>query len=188
MPYREIHVGKETFISRITQEALDEWLEVRERNRNIGYPDRPPDIDTPLFRAWVAHPNETNQFGIMQSEFGDTFPVYSMSTETPIAGLPVEVKLLVAFRMDTQEYIFRRVARTFNGITIGDVEGTVPIEDGPIVLDLQIELFAERFVNEGDPIPFISTYIDSEEAMQEAKIAEEELREYYGDTKPRLVN
>jgi hypothetical protein len=187
MPYREVRVGKETFVSRISQEALDEWAEVRERNRVIGYPDRPPDIDTPLFRAWIAHPNETNYFGVVQSEFGDVFPVYSISTEVLI-GLPVEIKLLVSFRTEEQEYVFRRIARTLEGVTIGDVEDTVPLEDGPYILDAQIELFAEKFVKENDPVPFISTYFDSEATMQEAKLAEEELKEYYGDTKPRLVN
>ena len=47
MPYREIHIGKETFITRVSDEAIKDWLGKREHLRNRGYPDRPPDVDTP---------------------------------------------------------------------------------------------------------------------------------------------
>jgi hypothetical protein len=60
MPYRSITLtapGRpaETFAVRISDAAVAEWLVERRRLRAAGYPDRPPDVDTPNLRAWIPH-------------------------------------------------------------------------------------------------------------------------------------
>ena len=51
MPYHPItfstHGLAETFCVRITDRAVTAWLQERQRLRRSGYPDRPPDVDTP---------------------------------------------------------------------------------------------------------------------------------------------
>lgn len=62
MPYsdRIINVNgqMEHFSVRVSDAALAEWLGVRARLREQGFPDRPPDVDTPTIRAWVERPGE----------------------------------------------------------------------------------------------------------------------------------
>lgn len=43
---------------RIPDTAVAEWLRERQRLRRSGYPDRPPDVDTPTLRVWLARPGE----------------------------------------------------------------------------------------------------------------------------------
>lgn len=61
--YRRITVAipdspPETFSVRVSDEALASWLAERARLREVGYPDRPPDVDTPNLRAWLPRPDE----------------------------------------------------------------------------------------------------------------------------------
>jgi hypothetical protein len=181
MPYKEIRIGNEVFVSRISPEAVDEWLDIRERNRNIGYPDRPPDVDTPLQRAWISHPNETNQFTIAALGVEDVFPIYSFAGDIPIA----EIKLLVTYRTKSDEYVFRRVARDNEGNTLGD-KSYVCADNDHIseVFDNELEKVSQ-FAGEN---PFISTYFDFEEMTRETKVAIKELEEYYGPQKGGLLN
>ncbi len=63
MPYRTITIAtpgarRETFLVRVSDEAVEAWLAERHRLRRAGYPDRPPDVDTPNLRAWIAHLDE----------------------------------------------------------------------------------------------------------------------------------
>lgn len=180
MPYRQISIGNEVFVSRVSPAAVDEWLNIRERNRVSGYPDRPPDVDTPLQRAWIAHPNEVNKFAIKAGEARKVFPVYSLAGDIAIA----EVKLLVTYDTETNEYLFRRVVRRNDGTTLGDNTYSCDEEWGEDVLEKEI-IDASRFAGEH---PFISTYSDFEELDAETKLAQKELDAYYGNQEERLLN
>ena len=48
----------EVFDVRISEQGFIEWAQQREMLREMGYPDRPPDVDTPTLQAWVPHPGE----------------------------------------------------------------------------------------------------------------------------------
>ena len=63
MPYRTFrvlsHDGQpETFVVRVDDRAVIEWLAERAELRRRGYPDRPPDVDSPTLRAWLPRPGE----------------------------------------------------------------------------------------------------------------------------------
>ena len=63
MPYRRIRLPSESghpepFWVRVPNGAVVEWLGERDRLRADGYPDRPPDIDTPTLRVWLPRPAE----------------------------------------------------------------------------------------------------------------------------------
>lgn len=57
MPYRSLILpsdsGPQVFFVRVSDAAVSEWLTQRDSLRTSGYPDRPPDVDTPELRAWV---------------------------------------------------------------------------------------------------------------------------------------
>ena len=87
MPYRPISVRTpgarvETFLTRVTDAALAEWLVERSRLRRLGYPDRPPDIDARTVRLWLARPGEERlaYFAAARARLPATsFPVYSVT-------------------------------------------------------------------------------------------------------------
>jgi hypothetical protein len=62
MPYRPFFLatrsGPEPFWVRVPDEAVIEWLAERAHLRARGYPDRPPDVDTPALRAWLPRLGE----------------------------------------------------------------------------------------------------------------------------------
>lgn len=182
MPYREIRLGYETFVVRVPTSAITEWLDSRDRGNYIGYPDRPPDVDTPLVRGWIQHPNESDKFNYLASTVGnlETFPIYSLSCEaqSPISNIVIDVKLLVSYSIPTDKYALRLVIRTLEGESIADSEFEVESERAETVFDHKLEQFAESFISK-TTVPFISTYADYEELMEETLLAEKELKEYY---------
>jgi hypothetical protein len=63
VPYRSVTVSTssfppETFSVRVSDDALLAWLRERVPLRHRGYPDRPPDVDTPTLRAWLPRLGE----------------------------------------------------------------------------------------------------------------------------------
>ncbi len=62
MPYRPFLLatpsGPEPFWVRVPDEAVTDWVVERDRLRDGGYPDRPPDVDTPALRAWLPRLGE----------------------------------------------------------------------------------------------------------------------------------
>jgi hypothetical protein len=93
MPYRTITVRSEqgpteAFRVRIPDAAVTAWLAERDRLRAHGYPDRPPDVDTPHLRAWLPcageerHPYFTN--GLRPPRSADTvFPIFTATWHAP---------------------------------------------------------------------------------------------------------
>jgi hypothetical protein len=63
MPYRPISLPSEnglpeTFVVRVSDAAIAGWLLERADLKRHGYPDRPPDVDSPSLRAWLPRPGE----------------------------------------------------------------------------------------------------------------------------------
>lgn len=63
MPYRPVSLLAdnglpETFWVRVSDAAVAEWLHERADLQRDGYPDRPPDVDSPTLRAWLPRPGE----------------------------------------------------------------------------------------------------------------------------------
>lgn len=90
MPYRAVTVqtddGRaETYQVRISDAAVAEWLMERSRLQRCGYPDRPPDVDTPTLRVWLARPGEERLLYFRNGPTGvrsaadSSFPVYTAS-------------------------------------------------------------------------------------------------------------
>lgn len=73
----------EHFQVRINDAGVAQWLNVRPRLRTLGFPDRPPDVDTPDTRVWLRHPGEVGQFFDDQDssalEMGEVFFVLALS-------------------------------------------------------------------------------------------------------------
>lgn len=74
MTYRQVVIGDEHWSVRISDASVEQWLGIREQLRMAGYPDRPPDVDTPTIRAWVERPGE------------ETLPYFSQRREQEAAG------------------------------------------------------------------------------------------------------
>src|SRR3954463_9601674 len=58
MPYRPVLLYGQAWVARIDADAVYEWYQDRDKLKDRGFPDRPPDIDTPDTRAWIIHPDE----------------------------------------------------------------------------------------------------------------------------------
>src|SRR3990170_7630913 len=75
--------GPETFHARIDDRAVGAWLAERPRLRACGYPDRPPDVDTPTLRLWLPRAEEVELPYFRDVEQAarvvDVFPVVTAS-------------------------------------------------------------------------------------------------------------
>jgi hypothetical protein len=186
MPYREVRIGQEVFVTRVPPGAIAEWINIRERNKLIGYPDRPPDVDTPLLRMWISHPNEVNAFTISPETLEkaeEIYPIYSIVGAGP---MDTEIKLLVSYASKENKYVFRHLLRSEDGTSLGDESFAFPEEMGTLALEADLRAFSEFPVLAGSEY-YISTYEDFEFAQEETTRAQEELKEYYKD-EDRLVN
>jgi hypothetical protein len=88
VPYRTLRLRSrdglaETFHVRVPDTAVAEWLPHRAELRRRGYPDRPPDIDTPTLRAWLPRCGELSlpyfsdpATGSARPAHGEAFPVF----------------------------------------------------------------------------------------------------------------
>lgn len=76
----------------IDDQGLAEWHESREHLRLSGYPDRPPDYDTPTMRYWVRHPNEASTFaGFVDERDPSSLVPYEMYSITPDGMLGIKL-------------------------------------------------------------------------------------------------
>ena len=175
MPYREIFLGGgEVSIARISDEAIIEWLSVRERNKNIGYPDRPPDIDNEFMRSWIQHPSDPGYKELKEQARVNSFPVISISAELS----DIEAKLLIGYN-EGEGYTFRILARVLKtGEALLD-RTSVKIEWDEQYYENVLTLYSNMFIHPHSDPPLISTYLDYEEMQAESILAEQELKEYY---------
>jgi hypothetical protein len=99
VPYRRVAIHEpsgrvETVWSRVPPEAFLAWLSVRDDLRALGYPDRPPDVDTPTLRLWLPHLGETAVPYLRDvSDATDSFPVLSVVWARP-DGLTAKVMVM----------------------------------------------------------------------------------------------
>ena len=91
----------------ITDDALAEWEEHRRLLALNGYPDRPPDIDTPTLRSWILHPGEPGyEKDRLPNPSVVREPYESLSVALPrMPGL----KILVDQNADKQIFIRTRI-------------------------------------------------------------------------------
>jgi hypothetical protein len=182
MPYRQVLLSTgELTIARISDAAITEWLEVRERNKNLGYPDRPPDIDTPLFRTWIQQPSDPGFEEMKKEAHGaNSFPILTLAQEdnTALGRMePVEAKILISYE-ENIGYIFRFVVRELKtGYTVMDKESVKPEWDEQYYEDV-LNLYSSMFIHPYSNPTMISTYFDFEEIWTETTLAEQELKEY----------
>lgn len=180
MPYRLVYIGNdETVLARVPNEVVAEWLEVREANKGIGYPDRPPDIDTPEFRTWISHPGEKGWEERAKhnhtTNAATDFPVF-----TAAQGLfGMVAKLLISYE-SKRGYVFRLKAHIEQtGETIFDQE-SVSREWDEDKYERMLELFSKLFMDIADTPVMISTYFDFISMESEVELAYKEIEEYYG--------
>ncbi len=92
MPYRRVVLhaatGSEVVLVRVPDAAVTEWLRERDRLREHGYPDRPPDIDTPTLRAWLPRRREERLpyfrgRGSLRALTESVFPVLTATWHAP---------------------------------------------------------------------------------------------------------
>jgi len=179
MPYREVYLaGGEVAIARISDEAIIEWIEVRERNKTIGYPDRPPDIDNEFMRSWIQHPGDPGYEELRKRALVNSFPVITIAEEDIYKGWVIEAKLLIGFN-EGEGYTFRMVVR---GIATGETlldKISVKAEWDEQYYENVLTLYSNMFIHPHSDPPLISTYLDYEEMQAESILAEQELKEYY---------
>lgn len=91
MPYRRVRIingaETETLWSRVSDEATIAWLAERHYLKRKGYPDRPPDVDTPTVRLWLARPSEERlpyfRRRAQEASLGGSFPVFTITWHAP---------------------------------------------------------------------------------------------------------
>jgi hypothetical protein len=188
MPYRPISLPSEngfpeTHWVRVTDAAVAEWLRERARLKHRGYPDRPPDIDTPTLRAWMPRPGEqalpyfrgrpTRSTGL-----GDTlvFPVFMAMWRRPNS---TTTKALVT-GMGDGSFLSRVVIVNAAGDCPVDKVHRLGPDFDPEAVWAEIETIVAA-VNEapmgwqpGDPM--VTTYLDFLDLDAETELAEAEAR------------
>lgn len=179
MPYREVYLaGGEVAIARISDEAIIEWLSVRERNKTIGYPDRPPDVDNEYMRSWIQRPGDPGYEDLKEHAVAESFPIMTIAEED-LQG-SIEAKLLIGYN-EGEGYTFRVVVRRLStGETLLDKTSVKTEWDEQYYEDV-LATYSNMFIHSYSDPPLISTYFDYEEAVAESTLAEQELREYYAN-------
>jgi hypothetical protein len=199
MPYRPITLPsknghRETVVVRVSDAAVAEWLPERAHLRHRGYPDRPPDIDTPTLRAWVPRLGEQGLPYFRDRSGRSTgpedalvFPVFTATWHQPSG---VITKVLVT-GMGDGSFLSR--------VLIVEPSGDCPVDKahrlGP---DIDPEaIWTEvatiiAFINEspmgwGPDDPLITDYLDFLALDQEVEAAEADARAA-GLLAPELVH
>jgi hypothetical protein len=153
-------------------------LEVRERNKTIGYPDRPPDIDNEYMRSWIQHPGDPGYEELKERALVNSFPVISFAQEDTYKGWSIEAKLLIGFN-EGEGYTFRMVVRELaTGDTLMDKQSVKTEWDEQYYEDV-LTLYSNMFIHPYSNLTLISTYFDYQEALAESELSEQELKEYY---------
>lgn len=184
MPYRAASVrtpgaGIETFLTRISDVALASWLAERPRLRHLGYPDRPPDVDGPTVRLWLARPDE-EQLAYFAAA-GRTrlpaasFPVFAATWHR---GDAEGAKVLVTGFADGT-FLSRVVLEGVAGEPRVDKARLYPPEMDPADVWHQVEtivMVIDQAPGGWDPGPLVTTYQDFETVDAEIALAQAEAR------------
>ncbi len=174
MPYRYVDIGNgETVVARVSDEAIEEWLGVREANKVLGYPDRPPDVDTETFRTWTLHPIEEGYTEVDESRASSGI-IYTIAI--PVLGGLV-AKGLISYLKDGR-YRFRLALRSETGITVFDDESYTDDWDEEYYEDF-LEKFSTVFITDNPVEPMITTYFDYDEIESLMETVRQEIKEFY---------
>lgn len=188
MPYRPIILPAEkghpeTHWVRIPDAAVAEWLAERAGLRRRGYPDRPPDIDTPTLRAWVPRLGEATlpyfrNLPARSAGTGDTliFPVFTATWHRPNS---TTTKVLVTGFGDGS-FLSRVVIVDPSGDCPVDKAHLLSPDTNPDAVWAEVERIV-AFINEApmgwEPrCPMLTTYADFVAVDDEVQAAEAEAR------------
>lgn len=186
MPYRQYTLraddgSTEIVWVRVPASAIIEWLGERPRLLAQGYPDRPPDLDTPNLRAWLprlgeeGHPYFADRW--RGPRIAETmFPVFTCTWHAP--GSIVTKVILTG--TEGGAFVSRVVVGHLTGERTVDKAKTYGPAVDPAEVWHEIETIVET-INEapmgwapGDPL--ITTYGDFEAFHAEVDLAESEAR------------
>jgi hypothetical protein len=144
VPYRDrvvkIDGRMEHFSVRVTDAAFAEWLGSRNRLRQQGFPDRPPDVDTPTIRAWVERPGEGGLPYFEQQREQEASGVFAILTMAWHAG-DFMVKLYVTGFRDGSIHV--DAFQSHQGIEIAHVGHQHGTEEDPDVVWADVEALIE---------------------------------------------
>jgi hypothetical protein len=188
VPYRTLLLrsadgAAETHRVRVSDAAVEEWLRERANLRDRGYPDRPPDLDTPTLRAWLPRPGEQGlpYFRDRSSQPVapiDTvlFPVYTAVWHAP-GGLTA--KVLVTGTGDGGFVSRVVIVNAAGGCPVDKAHRLDPNTDPNTVWD-EIETIVHA-INEapmgwGPDDPLVTNYVDFIALDAEVEVAEAEAR------------
>ena len=188
MPYRTYRVlsqegQPETFVVRVDDRAIAEWLPERAHLKHRGYPDRPPDIDTPTLRAWLPRLGEGTlpyfrDLPARSAGTGDAlaFPVFTATWHRP-SGTTTKV-LVTGF--GDGSLLSRVVIVNASGDSPVDKAHRLGPDVDPGAVWTEVETIV-RAINEA-PMgwdargPMLTTYLDYLRLDEEVEVAEAEAR------------
>ena len=188
MPYRTYRVlsqegQPETFVVRVDDRAIAEWLPERAHLKHRGYPDRPPDIDTPTLRAWLPRLGEGTlpyfrDLPARSAGTGDAlaFPVFTATWHRP-SGTTTKV-LVTGF--GDGSFMSRVVIVNAAGDSPVDKVHRLGPDVDPGAVWTEVETIV-RAINEA-PMgwqprdPMVTTYPDFIALDEEVEVAEAEAR------------
>ena len=188
MPYRQVSLLSdnglpETFWVRVTDAAVAEWLRERARSKHRGYPDRPPDIDTPTLQAWLPRLGEQAlpyfRDHLAQSAKPGGTQMFMVFTATWHRPNGVITKVLVT-GMGDGSFLSRVVVVEPSGETPVDKAHRLGPDIDPDAVWAEVETIV-RAINEA-PMgwqprdPMVTTYADFVALDDEVEAAEAEAR------------
>ena len=188
MPYRLISITvengqPETLWVRVTDAAVAEWLRERARSKHRGYPDRPPDIDTPTLQAWLPRLGEQAlpyfRDHLAQSAKPGGTQMFMVFTATWHRPNGVITKVLVT-GMGDGSFLSRVVIVEPSGETPVDKAHRLGPDIDPDAVWAEVETIV-RAINEapidcGPEDPMVTTYVDFAALNDEIETAEAEAR------------
>jgi len=188
MPYRLISIPvengpPETLWVRVTDAAVAEWLRERARSKHRGYPDRPPDIDTPTLQAWLPRLGEQAlpyfRDHLAQSAKPGGTQMFMVFTATWHRPNGVITKVLVT-GMGDGSFLSRVVIVEPSGETPVDKAHRLGPDINPDAVWEEVETIV-RAINEApmgwEPRdPMVTTYVDFAALNDEIETAEAEAR------------
>ena len=188
MPYRLISIPvengpPETLWVRVTDAAVAEWLRERARSKHRGYPDRPPDIDTPTLQAWLPRLGEQAlpyfRDHLAQSAKPGGTQMFMVFTATWHRPNGVITKVLVT-GMGDGSFLSRVVIVEPSGETPVDKAHRLGPDIDPDAVWAEVETIV-RAINEApmgwEPRdPMVTTYVDFAALNDEIETAEAEAR------------
>jgi hypothetical protein len=188
MSYRSVSLPStsgttETFWVRVDDRAIAERLPERAGLKHRGYPDRPPDIDTPTLQAWLPRLGEQTlpyfRGRLARSARPGGTQMFMVFTATWHRPNGVITKVLVT-GMGDGSFLSRVVIVEPSGETPVDKAHRLGPDIDPDAVWAEVETIV-RAINEapmdwGPEDPMVTTYVDFAALNDEIETAEAEAR------------